>query len=781
VDDLRLGTDPASLARVDIDGILGRLPIAHHRWDKHELDAQRSPAARALPMATAAQEQARQVPIESRKFTRASPEQSLAHGPALGGGRCGDRMQFTITTIDPDGTVMGCGGSRVAVTVSGVSLVSKAYPEPRPWVDDRKDGTYTVQFVCATPGKYEVTAYIDGIPLPMCPITINVSAGPAAASHCDVGGLGARQCDEGGRAEFWIQARDEFGNNCSSGGARFSVRSIGPAKLHEVADNEDGTYAVVYSVPVSAKGDIRLEVCLDGISVKGSPVVPKLRQRVAPEVKNDPSNCLAQDGTGELNRLRWLKQNPLAELPELPPPPGANAIDGFSDGSAQAAARLQWRATDEWRQLVDLRTELAKSREGLARYQAVLLRVAESVHREYTQLEESRRKLECDRQDINEVEARLDWMRGDFTRQYKQQQRWAVSGLTGESVGAGICDSTPVPSGGAENANVPLVGDDVPGGELAQLAQLQAHVWGQQTRLQDLEANLERTTPRQQPETHTPQTQPSGGSGSPRVGRPELSPLPPPPPPPLVPPLAGQPSWEQTSDAPWRALPIGQEAPPPPPMAPPALDDPDYGQLSSGPLVLGGQVSAGIRPGASVLRTPPPPPAPPPPVVLGAGISSGGYGVGGGGVTKPIGRIASTGASPEELGTAMRKLFQAFASRATASAPAARGGRAGRVALGLPDFVRLANAAQLRLPRSDLTSAFHTTIAQYQGGQPSEDSEEDRSLPFELFVELLVETARKKYSPYLSDTESTTALFEEHLLPVSRRLRELENLPDGAG
>ena len=55
----------------------------------------------------------------------------------------------------------------------------------------------------------------------------------------------------------------------------------------------------------------------------------------------------------------------------------------------------------------------------------------------------------------------------------------------------------------------------------------------------------------------------------------------------------------------------------------------------------------------------------------------------------------------EELGQAMRKLFNAFASRATGPVQAPRGGRAGRVALGLPDFVRLAGAAHLRLPQSE--------------------------------------------------------------------------------
>lgn len=63
--------------------------------------------------------------------------------------------------------------------------MSKTQPEPRPFVEDlqaghschsrwtvqtteAKDGTYHIQFVCATPGSYEINAFVDGNKLPMC-------------------------------------------------------------------------------------------------------------------------------------------------------------------------------------------------------------------------------------------------------------------------------------------------------------------------------------------------------------------------------------------------------------------------------------------------------------------------------------------------------------------------------------------------------------------------------------------------------------------------------------
>lgn len=35
-------------------------------------------------------------------------------------------------------------------------------------IDRMEDGTYHVQFVCATPGSYEISAFVDGNKLPMC-------------------------------------------------------------------------------------------------------------------------------------------------------------------------------------------------------------------------------------------------------------------------------------------------------------------------------------------------------------------------------------------------------------------------------------------------------------------------------------------------------------------------------------------------------------------------------------------------------------------------------------
>jgi len=117
----------------------------------------------------------------------------------------------------------------------------------------------------------------------------------------------------------------------------------------------------------------------------------------------------------------------------------------------------------------------------------------------------------------------------------------------------------------------------------------------------------------------------------------------------------------------------------------------------------------------------------------------------------------------------MQRLFNAFASR-TIGGGQARPGRSARMGLGLPDYARLANAAQLRLPNTDLENAFQQTVVRYGG---SSSPEGEKTLAFEIFVELIVETARKRYGD-MDDPESTAALFEQHLLPLARQLSAME-------
>lgn len=111
----------------------------------------------------------------------------------------------------------------------------------------------------------------------------------------------------------------------------------------------------------------------------------------------------------------------------------------------------------------------------------------------------------------------------------------------------------------------------------------------------------------------------------------------------------------------------------------------------------------------------------------------------------------------------MRDIFRSFAS---GSLEVLEGTQ--RHGLGLPDFICFANAAQIKLPREILQQTFAAVVQQGVQDQlltPGQASA-DPVLSFELFVELLVGIARRKYD-HFSDAEGVALLFEEHLLPLS--------------
>lgn len=801
---MHLGVD---INNIDLESILGPLAPGH-------LHVHRGTPAPLLADAVAAQRKALDAAPPVQESKRPKAQLSLVHGPALAGGYCGEHLQFTVALIAEDGQACRSGGVCVTALVTGVSLLSKTLPEPRPWVEDRQDGTYIVHFVCASPGRYDVTTCVDGIPLPMCPVQISITPGPASAACSELYGQGTQFCKVGGQAEFWIRGRDEFGNACDRGGSRFGVRAVGHARLHELVDNEDGTYAVLYSVPEWASGLVWLEVLLDGVSLKGSPLALCL---VPPERGTSGGVLPSTDVAGQvglvdqLEALHWLRENPPAPVPTLtslgdPGTSGATAASSVAGvanhlleglpGDA-VAARFAWRAVDEWRRLAEARNEMAKCRQALAEHQEVLLSVGDAVHQEFVQIEDQARSLSARKGQLGEVEARLDSLRVEMGWQYMQQQRWIAAGLhsslgcrpmgeistgclEGGQAAGGLSAASPggqaAFSGRAAWSALDTVRAQAPHRwpleqaqhELAQLRALQEGIEEKRRYLDRLEEDdmLEGLLAKA------------------------------PPLPPEAPPLDAAPPPEHVAGWPARSRSRGQRIaqPLPPPAPPPVLAD---SALSTEPAC---ELSPGLVPshtaqaaspslalrdaaGWGLLQNAPrPPPSPPPAIIcretggpLEATGSSAGFNdtcdgnVPLSGGEKAVGR----GATRKELGQAMQHVFHAFASRTVGVVALPRGAKSGRMAMGLQDFLRLAHAAQLRLPNSGLEGVFCDTVRRCGGGVRA--VEEDQSLAFEFFIELLVETARMHYKE-LDDGESFAVLCEEHVLPLARRLRELEKV-----
>eukprot|EP00927_Polykrikos_kofoidii_P044330 TRINITY_DN38326_c0_g1_i1.p1 TRINITY_DN38326_c0_g1~~TRINITY_DN38326_c0_g1_i1.p1 ORF type:complete len:786 (-),score=154.78 TRINITY_DN38326_c0_g1_i1:60-2351(-) len=750
----RLGLESVALDNLDLNSVLGPLEGQNRFGRGGGIGAG---GGRGVDLATlpgntrAAQQEALRLQeggaSASCGHRGPSAQHSLAHGPAMAGGRCGERLQFTVTVVSEDGRICEGGGVLVNAKVTGLSLISKVFPEPRPWIEDKRDGTHVVQFVCATPGEYELSAFIESVQLPMFPVTMTITPGPASAMHCDLTGNGTLVCKSGSRSEFTIVARDEFGNECGVGGHRFGVRVVGQAKLHEVVDNEDGTYIVCFSLPEWSQGPIQLEVLLDGVPVKGSPVRPTVQ---AVSAKKEVPLTLEDDDAATLEaqvqRLQWLRENPPYEIPEMPRVPqiawGATSprgAGGFGGGATSpglgnsprggdgalgtalgasgtsgdaAAARLAWRAADEWRLLGEMREEMSRCRTALLEQQRALVTVGEAVHRQHLKVKESRQLLQSERDQLGQVEARLEWMRRDLSPR-------AVAGASS------------VPSVQSPPARATSSRSNSPG------------------RIRFDETLL----PENQLAASTASTSrlPRGGMSPPKstlAAGSSISPIYAPPPP-------EEASLFQSGGGVNGRINQVQ----PPPVPPPFITD-DGRSLASPPQRFepaeelspqAAPFSGTPRRGGGLLRDPPPPPSPPP--AIDTSVAAGG----------------TQGVSTEELNQAMRKLFFTFASRTIGAASnTPRGGNSagGRVGMGLQDYRRLTRAAQLRLATTEVEEAFQQTVKRY-GSSVSADGE--RTLSYELFVELLLETARKRYRG-LSDAESTVALFEEHMLPLSWQL-----------
>jgi len=70
-----------------------------------------------------------------------------------------------------------------------------------------------------------------------------------------------------------IQTRDKRDKDLHEGGQNVAVEIKGPRGVvqNKLTDNKDGTYTCVYTI--KDKGEYKLNVTVDGTSVKGSPFV----------------------------------------------------------------------------------------------------------------------------------------------------------------------------------------------------------------------------------------------------------------------------------------------------------------------------------------------------------------------------------------------------------------------------------------------------------------------------------------------------------------------------
>jgi filamin len=192
----------------------------------------------------------------------ANAHQSWAEGPGLKGGKTGRTNPITIHAVDADGNAVPHGGDPFVVGIVGPEAVV-------PKIQDNGDGTYSVDYVVATPGEYEIDITLHGTPIKDSPFHVVIKP-DVDASKCYAEGPGLERAFDNEVATFTIFARDGDDQPKTDGGDNFQLDINGPSEVsYNVQDNDDGTYTVTYEPLVA--GDYSINVHLNGKSIKNAP------------------------------------------------------------------------------------------------------------------------------------------------------------------------------------------------------------------------------------------------------------------------------------------------------------------------------------------------------------------------------------------------------------------------------------------------------------------------------------------------------------------------------
>lgn len=207
-----------------------------------------------------------------------------AFGPGLFGAEAGQQAQFVLQMYDRDGHPVNVGGLSFTATLMDDECLYHIR------VVDNDNGTYSAHYVISRPSKYELSIRLnDEHEIFGSPFAVEVVPSRTVPEKCTcegsclVEGLPADQT-----SRFTLYARDQFGNQKQSGGDIFELGVMGPATLHSLTDNGDGTYTCSIDAqnPLNqsqiTSASLMITVTLFGKHVLGSPfrpgIIPSLLQ-----------------------------------------------------------------------------------------------------------------------------------------------------------------------------------------------------------------------------------------------------------------------------------------------------------------------------------------------------------------------------------------------------------------------------------------------------------------------------------------------------------------------
>ena len=184
----------------------------------------------------------------------------------------GRTMELSVQAVDVFGNYLIQGGDDYVVLVAGPGVVT-------PITEDNADGTYSSTLFATEAGNYTATAYLNGVEVLGSPCYLHVQTTDYAPEMAFAYGFSNLYSCDRGPSTFSIQTRDSYGNDLQYGGMTFNFTFVGPSGNYTVdytvVDNDDGTYDVTWSSPVS--GSYYIYISSKGVPLAGSPYFATLR------------------------------------------------------------------------------------------------------------------------------------------------------------------------------------------------------------------------------------------------------------------------------------------------------------------------------------------------------------------------------------------------------------------------------------------------------------------------------------------------------------------------
>lgn len=268
-----------------------------------------------------------------------------AFGSGLFGAEAGHNAQFMIQSYSAEGDMLDGGGLPFSICLVDDECLYHIISH------DNDDGTYSAFYSVSRPGKYKLHVKLNDLHhIAGSPFDVEILPSYTTASQCTATGECLSKIPSDSKSTFQIIARDNLGNKKKRGGDPFEIGVMGPAMLHGLTDNNDGSYTCTLEAKQPSLMDyvtsasLSILVTLHGKHISGSPFHPTVESTTAPqepERKKDKtvSKSYQRDTHSPPPRKNkpsaalFQRYQPSSGMVDSPPPSNALSMEDISHPS----------------------------------------------------------------------------------------------------------------------------------------------------------------------------------------------------------------------------------------------------------------------------------------------------------------------------------------------------------------------------------------------------------------------------------------------------------------